>query len=207
MLNPQDAISSIAKWAVQENPNRPWCNYVMPVVSQLTRHTPLMAVVWAQVCAQILDNDLNKGGTTMRTVFTLTPISQSRQNVARMASYLVEAVPYNEPYTIRLTKDNRYVVDNETVHLATHRLDWLGHEHYPLPEMNEVSWYSQTAYDPAPLTAKWQKSALRVYDCRCEGWQMDYDPRRDYWQGQVTYIAHMGEYDGDHTSTIPHQRK
>ena len=121
MLNPQDAIASIAKWAVQENPNRPWCNHVMPGVSQLTRHTPLMAVVWAQVSAQILDNDMNKGGTTMRTVFTLTPISQGRQNVARMASYLVEAVPYNQPYTIRLTKDNQYAVDNEIIHLTTYQ--------------------------------------------------------------------------------------
>ena len=196
MLNPQDAIASIAKWAVQENRNRPWPNHQMPVVSQLTRHTPLMAVVWAQVSAQILDNDLNKGGTTMRTVFTLTPISQGRQNVARMASYLVEAVPYNQPYTIRLTKDNQYAVDNEIIHLTTYQQDWPDHQHPQLPERQRLSRFSEMPKEPAPFTAHWQKSALRVYDCRCEGWQMDYDPRRDYWQGQVTFIAHMGEYDG-----------
>ena len=204
MLNPQDAIASIAKWAVQENSCRPWCNYVMPVVSQLTRHCPLMAVVWAQVSAQILDNDLNKAGLTMRTVFTLTPISQSRQNVARMSSYLVEAIPYNEPYTIRLTKDNRYVVDNEQIRLdqqVIHRTEYdyqkPSNEHPRLAERYRIAEVSDMPKEPAPLTAHWQKSALRVYDCRCEGWQMDYNPGRDYWQGQVTYIAHMGEYDGN----------
>ena len=200
MLNPQDAIASIAKWAVQENPKRPWPNYQMPVVSQLTRHCPLMAVVWAQVSAQILDNDLNKAGVTMRTVFTLTPISQGRQNTARMASYLVEAVPYNEPYTIRLTKDNRYVVDNEIVHLSTYDYDWQDHEFPQPPETQRLSRVSDMPRESAPLTAHWQKSALRVYDCRCEGWQMDYNPGRDYWQGQVTFIAHMGEYDGHYSS-------
>ena len=196
MLNPQDAIASIAKWAVQENPRRPWESRRMPVVSQLTRHTPLMAVVWAQVSAQILDNDLNKAGVTMRTVFTLTPISQSRRNVARMASYLVEAVPYNEPYTIRLTKDNQYRVDNEELFLSKHETLWLGHDFPTSPEAQALDVVGDSTREPAPRTAHWQKSALRVYDCRCEGWQMDYNPGRDYWQGQVTYIAHMGEYDG-----------
>ena len=196
MLNPQDAIAAIAKWAVCVNPNRPWPNHQMPVVSQLTRHTPLMAVVWAQVSAQILDNDLNKAGLTMRTVFTLTPASQSRQNVSRMAAYLTEAVPYNEPYTIRLTKDNQYVVDNEGVYLGSYQYNWQHHEFDQPPEQQRMSWISDATGPPAPRTAYWQKSALRVYDCRCEGWQMDYNPGRDYWQGQVTYIAHMGEYDG-----------
>ena len=196
MLNPQDAIAAIAKWAVCENPNRPWPNHRMPVVSQLTRHTPLMAVVWAQVSAQILDNDLNKAGQTMRTSFTLTPISQSRQNVTRMAAYLVEAVPYNEPYTIQVTKDNRYVVDNEEMFLAEYRQDWPNHEYPALPENQQLAWLSDATGEPSPRTAYWQKSALRVYDCRCEGWQMDYNPTQDYWQGQVTYIANMGEYDG-----------
>ena len=121
-----------------------------------------------------------------------------------MASYLVEAVPYNEPYTIRLTKDNRYVVDNEEIRLAPYQPDRPGYEFNRRPETEQLGWWSESTYQSAPLTAKWQKSALRVYDCRCEGWQMDYDPRRDYWQGQVTYIAHMGEYDGDHTGRTPH---
>ena len=189
-VDPSAMIQQIAEYAVWEHPNRPWPEraYTIPVVPVISRHTRLLAVVYHETDNRAEDQDLDHGSGTQRVVFTLTPVSQSRKNVSRMAAHLFDAISFNSELI------HRDATDREEIHIPSHLIEYSqileedgARITGVLPEVVEI---------PSMTTPR-EFGTVRMDSCYAESRQVFYDPSLDVWKGPVVFIADMYEVDLD----------
>ena len=208
-VNPQHAIEIIARHYVQGGieddanlADRPFPGHRIPVVPVLTRHTPLLAVVWNQVDADIMDNVLNIAGDTTRVVYTLTTIAQQRLPVARMTDWLASTVPYADAITFTSVpepKNYRKEYDQAEDYVSQLRDYNDSFITPPVPQFTTVPERQlQRLVALPPLGWPVDYSDVIVYNTVCEGTQLDYMPAQDWWQGEVALISHVGTRGVDH---------
>lgn len=190
-VDPSFMIQQIAEYAVWDHPERPWPDKAgnIPVVPVITRHTPLLAVVWSEVDNRAEDQDIWAGSGTQRVVFSLTAVSQARKTAARMARHLFNAISFNSDL-IRLTAE-----DDSEIHFNEHELEFDqsyiqdGIRIYGggLPEITEI----QTVSEPQSF------GSVRMSACYAESRTLMYDPSLDVWKGSIVFIADMYELGED----------
>ena len=188
MIDPTQLIESIARYAVREHPDRPWPQKSgdIPVVPIITRHTPLLAVLWSEVDNEEEDTDLDSGSGTSRVVFSLTAVSQIRKNVARMASHLASAVSFNSDLI------GSFAEDADTVNIPSYTVEYFDSE--TNGDIQERPTPRITASPAlASIPRQFRTDDVWLYSCRVEGRSIMYDPSLDAWKGTVTFISDMSE--------------
>lgn len=195
-VNPQQAVEMIAHYYVNDHPNRPFPAHEIPVVPTLTRHTPLMAVVWNQVDANIMDASLNMPGDLMRVVYTLTVISQQRPLTARFTAWLATVVPYAPDHTFLTGYETPFGEASELSGvLSGYTLAPItpSAPQYPtLPERQQ-----QELIITHPPVWETEMQRVEVYNTIVEGTQLDYNQGLDAWNGEVLCISHIGTRPAD----------
>ena len=185
-VDPTQMIERIAHYAVREHPDRPWPDKSedISIVDIITRHTPLLAVVWGEVDNKEEDQDLISGSGTSRVVFSLTAVSQIKKNVTRMALHLSNAVNFNSQLIGSSARD-----DND-IHIPSHRIEYF------VEEVNAQFVARKTPIVlPIPIDIRiaddFDTTPVYLLSCYLEGRTVNYDPSLDVWKGQVIFIADM----------------
>ena len=188
-INPLPLVERITRYAVNERSNRPWMNHQINVAETLNRHTALMAVIWKVVDDNVVDSQQVGQGSTERVVFTLTAVSQSRKNAARMSQYLAEIIPYNpEIMSFRVT-DSPSPVSIVTYGVTEYNAAAPGSLLYPkLPEQQQLALRASQRHS---VPYRSGIAAVRMTSCYNEGKHEDYEPSLDTWKNESIYISMM----------------
>lgn len=181
-VNPLPIIERITRYAVQEHPDRPWPTHVIPVVPVISRHTPLMAVVWHHSSDGTLDNQLDNAGGLEDVQFTITAVSQVRKNVARMADHIGRVIPYNSEQLSETAFDNSWIQV-----VTSGRIDVPAS---PLPELAEGELHLFTHFVGA---SQFDQLGVSLESCVRRRSFVWYDPSIDVWKGTVEFTASMTE--------------
>ena len=88
-------VKRIADFFCNEHPDRPWPNDRVHVTHVLHKNSTLLAVVYKEIDAKLLDNTSEELGAVTRVVFTLTVLDLGRKKVHRMVEYLCNYIPYS----------------------------------------------------------------------------------------------------------------
>ena len=183
-VNPLPIIERVVKYAVQEHPDRPWPNHSIPVVPVISRHTPLMAVVWHHSSDGTIDNQLVNAGGLEDVQFTITAVSQIRKNVARMADHLGRVIPYNSEQLSEIAYDNSWIQV-----VTSGRIEVLA---TPLPELAEGNLHLDTRFVG---NSQFEGFGVNLESCVRRRSFVWYDPAIDVWKGTVEFSASMTEED------------
>ena len=177
-------IRQVAEYAVWEHDGRPWPDksHGIPVVPVITRHTPLLAVVYSEVDNDPEDRDL-EGSALNRVVFTLTAVSQVHKTAARMADHLHNAISFNTDLFQIPAEDigsvhlNEFDIEFDESYIQ----DGEEYEARGLPRVGEI----ETQSEPQEF------GNVRMDSCYAERRSLFYDPGLDVWKGSITFIADM----------------